>query len=73
MENNNFNLLISNFYKDINEPIINKIITNNSFKNILELSTLSEIPIIKKEKNNWYLIDKPILLKNITTLQKKKN
>jgi len=40
MENNNFNLLVSNFYKDINEPIINKIITNNSFKNILELSTL---------------------------------
>jgi len=72
MENNNFNLLVSNFYKDINEPIINKIITNNSFKNILELSTLSEIPIIKKEKNNWYLIDKPIVLKNITTLQKKK-
>lgn len=72
MENNNFNLLISNFYKDINEPIIDKIITNDSFKNILELSTLSKIPIIKKEKNNWYLIDKPILLKNIITSQKKK-
>jgi hypothetical protein len=58
MENNNFNIRIIDFYKKINKPIIDKMVTDNSFKNILELSTVSEIPLLKKEKNNWYLKDK---------------
>ena len=58
MENNNFKVRIIDFYKNINKPIIDKMITDNSFKNILELSTVSEIPLLKKEKNNWYLKDK---------------
>lgn len=50
MENNNFNVRIIDFYKKINKPIIDKMVTDNSFKNILELSTVSEIPLLKKKK-----------------------
>jgi hypothetical protein len=72
MENNNFKVRIIDFYKNINKPIIDKMITDNSFKNILELSTVSEIPLLKKEKNNWYLKDKKKILKEIETTKKKK-
>ena len=72
MENTNFNVRIIDFYKEINKPIIDKMITNNSFKNILELSTISEIPLLKKQKNNWFLKDKQKILKEIETSKKKK-
>jgi hypothetical protein len=72
MENNNFNVRIIDFYKKINKPIIDKMVTDNSFKNILELSTVSEIPLLKKEKNNWYLKDKKKILKEIESTKKKK-
>ena len=72
MENTNFNIRIIDFYKEINKPIIDKMIKYNSFKNILELSTISEIPLLKKQKNNWFLKDKQKILKEIETLKKKK-
>lgn len=50
MENNDFNIRIIDFYKEINKPIIDKMITNNSFKNILELSTISDVSLLKKQK-----------------------
>jgi hypothetical protein len=58
--------------KEINKPIIDKMITDNSFKNILELSTISEITLLKKQKNNWFLKDKKKILKEIETSKKKK-
>ena len=72
MENNDFNIRIIDFYKEINKPIIDKMITDNSFKNILELSTISEIILLKKQKNNWFLKDKKKILKEIETSKKKK-
>ena len=72
MENNDFNIRIIDFYKEINKPIIDKMITDNSFKNILELSTISEITLLKKQKNNWFLKDKKKILKEIETSKKKK-
>jgi hypothetical protein len=72
MENNNFNVIIIDFYKKINKPIIDKMVTDNSFKNILELSTVSEIPLLLKKKNNWYLKDKKKILKEIESTKKKK-
>ena len=70
MEDNNIKLC--NFYKDIDKPIIDNMINDNSFKNILELSSVSEIQLLKKQKDNWCLIDKKTLLKNITTTKNKK-
>ena len=72
MENNNFKIRIIDFYKEINKPIIDKMITDDSFKNILDLSSISEIPLLKKEKNNWYLKDKNKILKEIETRKKTK-
>lgn len=72
MENNDFNIRIIDFYKEINKPIIDKMITNNSFKNILELSTISDVSLLKKQKNNWFLKDKKKILKEIETSKKKK-
>ena len=72
MENNDFNIRIIDFYKEINKPIIDKMITDNSFKNILELSTISEITLLKKQKNNCFLKDKKKILKEIETSKKKK-
>ena len=56
MENNKFNLRIIDFYKNIEVPIINNMVANNSFKNILELSSISEISLLKKQKKKWCLI-----------------
>ena len=72
MENNNFKIRIIDFYKEINKPIIDKMITDDSFKNILDLSSISEIQLLKKEKNNWYLKDKNKILKEIETRKKTK-
>ena len=72
MEHNNFKIRIIDFYKEINKPIIDKMITDDSFKNILDLSSISEIQLLKKEKNNWYLKDKNKILKEIETRKKTK-
>jgi len=72
MENNKFNLRIIDFYKNIDVPIINNMVANNSFKNILELSSISEISLLKKQKKKWCLIDKRKILKDIEVTKKKK-
>jgi len=50
MENNKFNLRIIDFYKNVDEPIIHNMVSDNSFKNILELSSMSKILLLKKQK-----------------------
>jgi hypothetical protein len=72
MENNKFNLRIIDFYKNIDIPIINNMVSDNSFKNILELSSISEISLLKKQKKKWCLIDKRKILKDIEITKKKK-
>ena len=72
MENNKFNLRIIDFYKNIDVPIINNMVSNDSFKNILELSSISEISLLKKQKKKWCLIDKRKILKDIEITKKKK-
>lgn len=72
MENNKFKIRIIDFYKDVDKPIIDNMINNESFKNILELSTVSEIPLLKKDKNNWSLKDKRVILKDLDNSKKKK-
>lgn len=72
MENNKFNLRIIDFYKNIDIPIINNMVSDNVFKNILELSSISEISLLKKQKKNWCLIDKRKILKDIEMIKKRK-
>jgi hypothetical protein len=72
MDNNDFKIRIIDFYKNVDKPLLNDLTNNDSFKNILELSTISEIPLLKKEKKNWNLKDKKIILKQIESSKKKK-
>jgi hypothetical protein len=72
MENNDFKIRIIDFYKDVDKPIINNIYKDNFGKNVLEFSTIHEIPILKKDKNIWKIKDKRKLLKDINIIQKNK-
>ena len=66
--NNNLNNL--NYY--YNEPEINTYINKFNLKNLIELSTISDLYLFKKKKNSWILKDKRILLKECE-YKKKKN
>ena len=72
MENNKFNLRINDFYKNVNIPIINNMVSDNSFKNILELSSISKISLLEKQKKKWCLKDKRKILRDIEITKKKK-
>ena len=72
MENNDFKVKIIDFYKEIDKPIINNIYKDNFGKNVLEFSTINEVPIFKKDKDVWKIKDKRKLLKDIELIQKKK-
>ena len=68
MENNN----IENYYKNIDKPLINNYINNLNLKNLLSLSTLTNLYIFtKKTKNQWKLKDKRKLLKECDIKRKK--
>ena len=53
MENNDFKVKIIDFYKEIDKPIINNIYKDNFGKNVLEFSTINEVPIFKKDKEEF--------------------
>jgi hypothetical protein len=73
MENfNNFKIRIIDFYKDIDDNTIDNICNNNDGKNILELSTLNNISILKKNKKKWKIKSKRNLLTEINYIKKNK-
>jgi hypothetical protein len=63
---------IEDYYKNIDKPIINNYINNLNFKNLLELSTVTDLYVFKKQKKNqWKLKDKRQLLKECEFERKK--
>lgn len=72
MEPNDFKVRIIDFYKDVDKPLINNIYNDDSTKNILELSTINNVSLLKKNRNNWMIKDKRNILKEIETIQKSK-
>jgi len=63
---------IEDYYKNIDKPIINNYIKNLNFKNLLELSTITDLYVFKKKKKNeWKLKDKRQLLKECEYERKK--
>lgn len=63
---------IKDYYKNIDNPVINNCINNINLKNILELSTITDLYVFKKEKKNqWILKDKRQLLKECEFEKKK--
>ena len=63
---------IENYYNDIDKPIINNYLNNNNLKNLLALSTITDLYVFtKKKKNEWKLKDKRQLLKECEVKRKK--
>jgi hypothetical protein len=64
--------IIEDYYKNIDKPIISTYINNLNFKNLLELSTITDLYVFKKQKKNqWKLKDKRQLLKECEFERKK--
>jgi hypothetical protein len=64
---------IENYYNKIDKPIINNCINNLNLKNLLALSTITDLYVFtkKKKKNEWILKDKRELLKECEHTRKK--
>lgn len=68
MENYN----IENYYKNIDKPVIDKCVNTLNLKNLLALSTITDLYLFtKKKKNEWKLKDKRKLLKECDMKRKK--
>lgn len=69
MENNN----IETYYKNIDKPVIDNCVNNLNLKNLLALSTITNLYLFtkKKKKNEWKLKDKRELLKECNVKRKK--
>lgn len=69
MEINN----LENYYKNIDKPIINDCLNKFNLKNLLELSTITDLYIFtKQKKKEWKLKEKRLLLKECDTKRKQK-
>ena len=68
MENN-----IETYYKNIDKPVIDNCVNNLNLKNLLALSTITDLYLFtkKKKKNEWKLKDKRELLKECDIKRKK--
>ena len=69
MDNNN----IESYYKNIDKPIIDNCVNNLNLKNLLSLSTVTDLYLFtrKKKKSEWILKDKRELLKECDIKRKK--
>ena len=72
MEDTEFKVRIIDFYKDVDKPIINNIYEDNFGKNVLEFTTLNQVPILKKDKSNWKVKEKNKIIKDLDNVQKRK-
>jgi len=74
MEINKNNLdNLENYYKNIDKPIINDCLNKFNLKNLLELSTITNLYVFtKKKKKDWKLKEKRMLLKECDIKRKQK-
>ena len=71
MEINKNNL--ENYYKNIDKPIINDCLNKFNLKNLLELSTITDLYVFtKQKKKEWKLKEKRMLLKECDIKRKQK-
>jgi hypothetical protein len=71
-ENENFQIRIIDFYKDVDKPLITNLYNDNEGKDLLKISLKNELSLLKKEKNKWQIKDKRKLLKEIDIVKKRK-
>lgn len=67
MDNN----IIETYYKNIDKPVIDNYVNDLNLKNLLSLSTITNLYLFtNKKKNEWKLKDKRILLKECDAKRK---
>ena len=67
MDNN-----IKKYYKNVDQPLVDNYLSNDKFKNLLELSRKNDIPIFKEGKNKWKLKKSKQIINECKTKKKKK-
>jgi len=71
-ENENFEIRIIDFYKDVDKPLITNLFNDNEGKDLLKISLKNELSVLKKDKDKWKLKDKRKLFKEIDIVKKRK-
>ena len=69
-KNNTFN--IDEYYASVDKNIIDKLCTNNNIKNLIYLSSQSDLNLFNKKNKKWQLKSKDKLLKECEQVKKKK-
>ena len=67
MDNN-----IKKYYKNVDQPLIDNYLSNEKFKNLLELSRKNDIPIFNKGKKKWKLKKSKQIINECKSKKKKK-
>lgn len=62
---------IDEYYSSIDKSILNNLCQNNNLKNLINLSTVTDLYIFNKKNKKWKLKSKDKLLKECETIKKK--
>jgi hypothetical protein len=71
MNNENDLTNIDQYYSSINKNLLSDLCKNNNLKNLIKLSTLTDIYIFNKKNKKWSLKSRDKLLKECETIKKK--
>lgn len=72
MSNNNDNINnIDKYYPSIDKNLINNLCKNNTIRNLINLSTQTDLYIFNKKNRKWQLKSKDDLLRECETIKKK--
>jgi hypothetical protein len=62
---------IDQYYSSVDKNLIKSLCKNNNLKNLINLSTVSDLYIFNKKNKKWYLKSKDKLLKECKSIKKK--
>ena len=63
---------IKKYYENVDQPLIDNYLSNDKFKNLLELSRKNDIPIFNKGKKKWKLKKSKQIINECKKKKKKK-
>lgn len=63
--------IIDQYYSLVDKNLISNLCKNNNLKNLIKLSTISDLYIFNKKNKKWYLKSKDKLLKECDNIKKK--
>jgi len=63
--------IIEHYYFSVDKNLITNLCKNNNLKNLIKLSTVSDLYIFNKKNKKWYLKSKEKLLQECNNIKKK--